>query len=517
MHTGSAESHDHLRQAIDDEIFSLELSIRVLKYRRNALAPISRLPPETLAAIFSFLSIPANNLKWICVSHVCRQWRETALNYPRLWSHINLSKPAPAAITEILARAKMAPLHFEANFTRWGQKQIDTFEKLLEAHISQTRHLRTCGPFLPTLGRLISSAPTLESLSLSHKPGLSTQVITPVNLFDCIMPNLTSLELENCDISWKSGLLKGLRTLEILWPSKEARPKLKDWLDALDEMPQLKTLVLQYATPLAPPTVPLTPEPLRTVTLPSLTKFHISASARDCALALTCLVLPALTRLHVDAESHEKEGGDVQLLIPYVARNVYALQDTEPLRSFLIDCKGVRAEVLAWAMPDTDFKLCDPNILALALVPARVKFAATGRNWNFRVDTAIMDAFLTLFPANTVSTLSTRNNIGHSKKFWVSHAPRWPLLEWASLVPSTVNAFIDMLTEDDPPDGPRLPRLTKLTLVDVKVTVLTTWSLRKMLIQRREQGVPLHVLDLSRSFVVDGEIGSLTEIAPVVT
>ena len=74
-----------------------------------------------------------------------------------------------------------------------------------------------------------------------------------------------------------------------------------------------------------------------------------------------------------------------------------------------------------------------------------------------------------------------------------------------------------MLTEDAPPDGPRLPRLTKLTLVDVKVTVLTTWSLRKMFIQRREQGVPLPVLDLSRSFVVDGEIGSLREIAPVVT
>ena len=518
MYTGSDESSDRLRQAIDDEIISLEQSIRVLKSRRNAHALISRLPPETLAAIFSFLSTAANDLKWICVSHVCRQWRETALNYPHLWSHINLSKPAPAAIAEILARAKMACLHFEADFTNWRHEHIDAFEKLLEAHISRTRHLKICGPFRPTLERLISSAPNLESLSLLNKPGLSTQwhLITRIILFGCIMPSLTSLELEYFDISWKSGLLKSLQALEIRWPSEDARPELDDWLDALDEMPQIKMLVLLYATPLVPLTASLTPEPSRTVTLPSLTTFYISASAKDCALALAHLVLPALTRLHVDAESRDIEGGDVQLLIPYVARNVYVLQDTEPLRSILIDCKGVRAEVVAPTMPDTDLKFFDPNVLAQVSVPVRFAFSATGSNWNFGMDTTIMDAFLTLIPVNSISTLVTRNNIGFSKKFWFSHAPRWPLLERASLVPSTVNAFIDVLTEDAPPDGPRLPRLTELKLVEVKMTDLATWSLRKMLVQRVEQGVPLHVLDLSMSIAVDGEIDSLREITPAV-
>ena len=59
MHTSLAESRDHLLQAIDGEIISLEESTRALRSRRNALAPISRLPLETLAAVFFFLSPPA--------------------------------------------------------------------------------------------------------------------------------------------------------------------------------------------------------------------------------------------------------------------------------------------------------------------------------------------------------------------------------------------------------------------------------------------------------------------------
>ena len=404
----------------------------------------------------------------MCVAHVCRRWRETALNHPRLWSHINFTKLTPAGMAEILARAKMAPLHLEADVTKWSAAQLDAFEKQLEAHISHTRHLSICGHLQTALDRLVSSAPTLEFLSLSHKSRqfALAQVVIPVNLFNCTAPSLTSLELENCNISWKSPLLKGLRTLKILRPSTEARPKLEDWLGALNEMPQLETLILQYATPLAPRAAPLISEPSRAVTLPSLTRFHISASARDCALALAHLVLPALIWLHVDAESHD-EVEDVHLVIPYVARNVHGLQGTEPLRSILISGERTSAEVVAWTMPDADVKVCDPDTLFSASVSARLMFAATGINWHYGADTAIFDALLTLLPVNSVSTLTAQNRTRLSKEFWLSHAPRWPLLERVRLVPTAVKAFRDMLVEDAPPDGPRLPSLTKLTLVEL--------------------------------------------------
>jgi len=91
MDTSSDTAQDHLRKAIDDEV-------QELKYHRNALAPISRLPPETLAEIFSLLSFSADDsesvpyLAWIRVTHVCHRWHEIAIYSPYLWSHINFTR-----------------------------------------------------------------------------------------------------------------------------------------------------------------------------------------------------------------------------------------------------------------------------------------------------------------------------------------------------------------------------------------------------------------------------------------
>jgi hypothetical protein len=515
MNTSSAKkSRKQLQKAIDDEITSLEQSIResirVLKSRRNALAPISSLPPEILAAIFSSLSASANKgafrLKWIYFSHVCRQWRETALNYPHLWNHVNSSKLAPAAIAEMLARAKMAPLHLEVDFTEWSRKQVDAFERQPEEHISHTRHLKVCGPLQMVLKRLVSPAPILEFLSLSHypRPSAPSRDVIPVNIFNDTTPSLTSLELRGCDIGWKLPLLKGLKTLKIGRIDPPARPKLEDWLDALDEMPQLESLYLQHATPSA--TAQLMPEPSRTVTLPFLTNFDILASPKNCALALAHLVMPALTSLHVNVGSQEMEGEDIGQLIPYVARNVYGPQDTEPLRSILISDEGMHAKFFAWTKPDAH--------LYSSFSP---RFAFTVMtNWNPGVHTGIFDGLLMHLPVDSVSTITAANNTRLSREFWLNHAPRLPSLEQARLAPSAVKAFRDMLAEDAPPDGPRLPSLTKLTLVNVTLTAPRTFSLRNILIKRVKQGVPLDVLDLFKCVAHERAIQLLREKVKVV-
>ena len=521
MDTSSADFNDHLRQAIDD---SLQESVRALKSRRNTLAPISRLPPETLTAIFSFLPPSAwvtkvRNLARICVTHVCRQWRETALNYPRLWSDFNLTKLTPAVMAEILARAQTMPLNLEANVIKWSVAQSDAFVRQLKAHIPHIRHLNISGSLRavqPVLDRLASSAPILESLSLSHKFGQYPlpEVVIPINLFNCTAPKLTRIELDSCDISWKSPFLRGLRSLKILKPYNGARHKLEDWLDALNEMPQLETLILEYATPHAPRTAPLISQPSHAATLPSLTGFHLAASAKDCAFALAHLVLPALSWLHVNAESHDRDARDVYLLIPYVTRNVYGL-GMEPLRSILISGKGTRAEVLGWTMPDADIKTSPPfwETYIGASGPPCIVFTATRGSWDDGVAIRISDFFLTDLHVDFVSTVITRNCTPPSKEFWISHASSWPLLEHVLLVPTTYLAFRDMLVEDAPSDGPRLPLLTKLTLIDDDtLTELKVSHLRDMLIERVEQGVPLEVLNLSTCTAADSSIQLLREI-----
>jgi hypothetical protein len=111
MDTSLIESCDRLRQEINDKISSLQEQVsestQALRSRRNALAPISRLPPEILAAIFSLLSfykcgmdilIYPGHKSCMLVTQVCRRWRETSLNHPGLWSRINFTKLTPVGI-----------------------------------------------------------------------------------------------------------------------------------------------------------------------------------------------------------------------------------------------------------------------------------------------------------------------------------------------------------------------------------------------------------------------------------
>ena len=54
MDPSQADSREHQRQAIDAKIKSFEESIQQLRYRRNALAPISFLPIEVIEHILLF-------------------------------------------------------------------------------------------------------------------------------------------------------------------------------------------------------------------------------------------------------------------------------------------------------------------------------------------------------------------------------------------------------------------------------------------------------------------------------
>ncbi|KAH8992339.1 hypothetical protein EDB92DRAFT_1987493, partial [Lactarius akahatsu] len=354
-------SREYQRQAIDAEIRLLQESLRALRRRRNALAPISSLPPELFAAIFSFLRLPPSGttllgmepdrqLSWPHVAHVCHQWREVALNQPFFWSHVDFITLTPASATEMLVRAKSAPLYLEALVPKYHWDVHS--KKELQPRVSRICQLAiSAEPFGldMVLKGLVSPAPILEYLSLSGKKNKWGRASVAGTLFNGSTPRLSRLDLRDCDISWKSPLFRGLKHLKINTLSANARPRLSFWLDALEEIPQLKTLVLHSASPITP-SFPFDVE--RTVTLPSLIYINISASPEDCGLALAHLVLPALTSLCVTVISRVDSGGDVQRVLSYVARHAHGPQDTGPLQSVLIHCHRARADILAWPVAD---------------------------------------------------------------------------------------------------------------------------------------------------------------------
>src|SRR5712691_184935 len=144
--------HDHSTRVaaiatVDKGIDSAREFVRSLLTRRNALVPISLLPPEILAWIFHLLvhdEWPLSglrNLGWIEVTHVCRHWRQVALDNSSLWARIWCLPANPKWISEILARAKNAPLDIELNDISLNPEAF----LMIPPHISHTRQLRLHG------------------------------------------------------------------------------------------------------------------------------------------------------------------------------------------------------------------------------------------------------------------------------------------------------------------------------------------------------------------------------------
>lgn len=486
-------------------------------------SPISRVPPEILDHIFSFINLPSSSPgagrrgRLVCLgaAHVCHHWREIALNQPRFWGYIDFTALTWAGATEMLARSKGAPLHLVVDFDqaneRWNIALTLTLRELFVAHISRIHSLIISSDplcLLPTLGRLVSPAPAHEAPSSSAE-GESSDTETPQissTLSNIAAPRLFRLELDHCHISWGSPLLKGLLHLKLLYRGDEKRPNLQSWLDAMRELSQLESLIVHSATPIASRIVVPIPEGVQTATLPYLTQLHLSDSANCCALALAHLVLPALARLRVDAVSFHANGADIRTVIPHFVRNAHGPQDTLPLQSMVISGCPTRTDILLWTVPDADAEYRDNDSFTRASFSARATFAALCPSWGIPTSNAICDAVLRALPMSSLATLTVLDSMKIPREFWPATAPQWRLLERVRLSLTNLPPFSRALTEDGPLKNPLFPSLTKLFITGTSLTTDIAVLVRDMLLARTKQGVPIPTLDLSECAVPKGSM-----------
>src|SRR6266849_4352806 len=149
--------------------------VRSLLTRRNSLVPISLLPPESLAWVFHFLVHEKwrlsgiQNMGWIKVTHVCRHWRQVALDNSSLWARIWDFSVNTKWISEILARAKNAPLDIELDGVLSNPEAL----LMIPPHISHTRQLR-----LLSLSRRHSD--TVQEICSSEAPALEHFELTVI-------------------------------------------------------------------------------------------------------------------------------------------------------------------------------------------------------------------------------------------------------------------------------------------------------------------------------------------------
>jgi hypothetical protein len=296
---------------VDKGIDTAKQFVRSLLTRRNALVPISLLPPEILARVFHFLVLKElpfsgrRHLGWIRVTHVCRHWRQVALDDSSLWAKMGWRIPTNTKwISEILARAKNAPLDIEFNaVTRSSAEALLT----ISPHLSHTRQLRLHG--LPELHfdsvREIYNweAPVLEHFEIT----VAAYSPTPLRylggnmLFKGRAPRLRTFSLSRVVIPWSLIPRGQLTQLKIACRAEDidSPGDLNQLIDLLVNCPALEILALDSCLPSQLTELPYG----RIIHLSHLSRLRLCGSTSRIMHMLKMLKLPSSTALHLDCIS----------------------------------------------------------------------------------------------------------------------------------------------------------------------------------------------------------------------
>jgi hypothetical protein len=228
----------------------------------------------------------------VTVSHVCKRWREVAIETPALWSEIDVetgihATPSYRKASTYLSRTKEYPLSISIDVNDWDPDDDSaySFQSDHQSQASSTQLQRIMALLLPhtrrwqnfklsaedyshfhTVLSLLCDAPPaslLESLELhnfdeelrdgphffpdpSHK--------TPFVIFDNDAPKLRLVSLCGVHIDWqKTTFLKNLHSLELSYVSQDIRPSFDDFFTILRSSLQLRFLDLCMAGPCEPP------------------------------------------------------------------------------------------------------------------------------------------------------------------------------------------------------------------------------------------------------------------------
>lgn len=274
----------------------------------NSLVPISRLPQELLVKIFHQLGNitgrTEGSLKWTVVSHVCRYWRESALQHPRLWDHFvfNFDRPATIAWTllpEHLSRARQIPVVLKISSSIY-LPFIPAFQILISSVRIPVRILKLKLPAWK------ADRPELPKIN-THLVELSCSTWTPLISPDTEFPVLERINIRNVQYESIHLFLKPrLTRIELSYCDLHDQD-INSFLSALDNMPRLSALSLTCVAWSTPPSTKI----------PHITLSHLHLLTVHCrddlshAQILDHLTIPSAADLRLDIlvldESHSAQ------------------------------------------------------------------------------------------------------------------------------------------------------------------------------------------------------------------
>ncbi|KAF9525855.1 hypothetical protein CPB83DRAFT_795637 [Crepidotus variabilis] len=290
---------------IDKEIHQLRESIRLLHYKRNQYALITKLQPEILSRIFTYVEWAHQQEDYQSKRHynfsfVSQDWREIAISTPEVWA--TLPKHPPEWCRTVLERSKASDLTIRVCL-HYPHRAND-LQEILAEHAARLFDL-SISSFDSTmihevqlfLNALPTSAPRLRNLRLVFNVPLTL----PMGSFSDT--RLSNLVIQKCRIVWKSSLFTGLTDLTII--NNPCSGPLVDFFDALTRMPGLRKLVLIESIPSGSP-----PPLIQPISLFSLEELYISGDMYDLEKVLKYLSVLVSTMVKIECTSWSRIGGD---------------------------------------------------------------------------------------------------------------------------------------------------------------------------------------------------------------
>ncbi|KAI0264874.1 hypothetical protein BC834DRAFT_237118 [Gloeopeniophorella convolvens] len=322
--------------AIEKEAVEVRLRLSSVYTQLNALSHISLLPPELLSRIFRILRddwkflVIFKLLGWVAVTHVCRQWRQVALEDASLWTKIG----SPGFyfnhnwFLEMLNRSKRVNIDITMPFEPSPETLLT-----LSHHFSRIRTLtlHNFGETFYNLRRhtfLRSEAPALEEFVMTPMdPTLvKSYCVSPSDrpppgykLFSGQVPKLRKMRLNCFPIPWKYLPKCALTHLQVSGGSGLAYCTSSEGLDPLinvltDTAPTLEMLSLDGCLP------PLRSQSIqpRIIELPRLSQLYLKGSSSGAVDLLLSLKMPPLAQLglHLVAERGE-EAASWPIIVPF--------------------------------------------------------------------------------------------------------------------------------------------------------------------------------------------------------
>ncbi|KAI0042349.1 hypothetical protein FA95DRAFT_1682591 [Auriscalpium vulgare] len=353
----------------DDEILArtcssgtdLKLPSCILK------SPLRACRPKSFSIVFSILSLISQplpkwstplklkiDLGWLTVTHVCRRWRNIALDEPILWAS-DVAVPTQLGSHDhwaaaFLSRAQDVPL------TITLCRGLPSDIAFLAANLARTRVINLL--IRTNALALCIPAPLLQTLSVSICT-VGTQFFCPPDaLFGGAagLPELRHLSVVAWDLqSWQPLLLAQLVSVDItiLVPDIPG-PVVAEIFAALGRMRGLEQLVLQLQLKDA--------DGVPVISLPALKCLTLLGGVRDALLLLARLVLPSGVRVCCDVD-WIMDSAEISTVFPAMMARIDARPAPIPIARVAIrravsertySITDIFAEVSAWRSGDPD-------------------------------------------------------------------------------------------------------------------------------------------------------------------